>query len=85
MPAGAAKLVTANLMVSDAADSLSAVVNVTVVAGAPASLELYELVQGHCARFVGGCGRSGIGRVSDSDCCQRHRWRLTRQVGRPPV
>jgi formaldehyde-activating enzyme involved in methanogenesis len=46
MPAGAAKLVTANLMVSDAADSLSAVVNVTVVAGAPASLKLYELVQG---------------------------------------
>jgi hypothetical protein len=42
--AGAGKLGTATVTVSDEADSVSAVVNVTVVAGSPASIELTEAV-----------------------------------------
>jgi hypothetical protein len=41
-PAGAGKLGAATVTVSDEADSLSAVVNVTVVAGSPASIELTD-------------------------------------------
>lgn len=41
--AGAGKLGTATVTVSDEADNVSAVVNVTVVAGSPASIELTEV------------------------------------------
>lgn len=41
--AGAGKLGTAIVTVTDAADSITAQVNVTVVAGAPASIELTDL------------------------------------------
>lgn len=41
-PAGAGKLGAAVITVADQSDNLSAVVNVTIVAGSPASIELTE-------------------------------------------